>query len=183
MRFIDFFSLWACCQGAIAATAPNVTGIHHFKVPVSNINASLAWYTQVMGAQRIPELDHINSSGVRYAVELQMPSLGKTNMELRLDAQQAQTQQGFDPITWGVTGLQELQQWSQWLINNNVAVSPVFTGVTGWLLVFQVCKFSRVQIQEAKLNIPSRIRTKDSFVFTLISLTMKLIVQVKTLIG
>jgi hypothetical protein len=121
----------------VQAGPPNVTGIHHLKVPVSNINVSLAWYTRVMGAQRISTLDHINRAGARYAVELQMPSFGVTVMELRLNDAQATSQQMFDPITWGVQGLKDIQAWEQWLNTNNVATSPVFTGVTGWVLVFQ----------------------------------------------
>jgi hypothetical protein len=69
----------------VYAGPPNVTGIHHVKVPVFNINTSFTWYTRVMGAKNITTLDHINSSGIRYAVELEMPSFGKTVMELRLD--------------------------------------------------------------------------------------------------
>jgi hypothetical protein len=91
-----------------------------------------------MGAQHLTNLDHIDSTGVLYAVELAMPSFGRTVMELRLNTQQSSAQQMFDPITWGVETLAQLAQWKEWLTSNNVPGSPVFTGVTGWVLVFQV---------------------------------------------
>jgi hypothetical protein len=129
-----------------ASSPPIVTGIHHVKVPVSNINVSLAWYTRVMGAKHLTNLDHINAQGQRYAVELMLPSFGRTAMELRLNSDQAKSQEMFDPITWGVESLDQIKQWEEWLVMNNVATSPVFTGVTGWLLVFQVscCLFPKI---------------------------------------
>lgn len=132
------FLIYSGWSSVIAASPPNVTGIHHVKVPVSNINVSLAWYTRVMGAQRLTNLDHIDSTGVLYAVELAMPSFGRTVMELRLNTEQSSAQQMFDPITWAVETLPQLAQWKEWLTSNNVPASPVFTGVTGWVLVFQV---------------------------------------------
>ena len=62
---------------------PPIAGIHHIKFPVSNIDASLKWYTTVMSASHIRHLDHYTSSGKRYAAVLSLPALGETKIELR----------------------------------------------------------------------------------------------------
>ncbi len=124
--------------------APPVSGIHHLKFPVSNINVSIDWYAAVMGASRITTLDHINSSGERYAVEMMMPSFGRTVLELRLNPQQASNDMMFDPVTWGVETKADLDAWASWLDAKSVPHSPVFVGVTGWVLAMQVSRLGQV---------------------------------------
>ena len=65
------------------ASAPVIAGIHHLKFPVSDIDASLDWYTSVLSASRQPELDHFTASGTRYAVELKVPGMAQGVLELR----------------------------------------------------------------------------------------------------
>ncbi|MGK2880871.1 MAG: VOC family protein [Mycobacterium sp.] len=36
------------------SAAPGIGGIHHFFVTVSDIEASLAWYQRLLGANRVP---------------------------------------------------------------------------------------------------------------------------------
>ena len=48
-------------------TRPRVLGVHHLKFAVSNLDVSLAWYERVVGAKRVPNLDHIRKDGSRFA--------------------------------------------------------------------------------------------------------------------
>ena len=61
----------------------NLAGIHHLKFPVSDIDASIDWYTSVLSASRIAELDHFSASGRRYAVEMNVPGMSQGVLELR----------------------------------------------------------------------------------------------------
>ena len=65
------------------ASAPVISGIHHLKFPVSDIDAALDWYTSVLSASRQPELDHFTAGGIRYAVELRVPGIAQGVLELR----------------------------------------------------------------------------------------------------
>ena len=129
------------------SSPPEVSGIHHLKFPVSSLSTSLIWYQRVMGATHLSALDHINSDGHRYAVILKMPSFGNTALELRLDPVQAESQVGFNPITWAVDGLEDLEAWDKWLRGNQVRHSRVLKGVVGWVLCFEVSSGGDVGVE------------------------------------
>ena len=78
-----FLLLASGIKSRMGMASPPIAGIHHLKFPVSDIDVSLAWYTLVLSATHLPELDHFTKGGDRYAVELQMPAFGKTVLELR----------------------------------------------------------------------------------------------------
>lgn len=118
---------------------PSISGIHHLKFPVTNLETSLNWYTTVLGASRIAALDHFNSNGERYAIVLSLPALSGPNLELRLNPDQAKNQEMFDPVTLAVETKADLDAWGEFLDKHGVAHSPVLTGVVGWVLVFEVC--------------------------------------------
>jgi len=54
--------------------APRLNGLHHIKLPVSDLDTSLTRYGQVFGAEHLTRFDHHDGSGVRYAVTLQLPA-------------------------------------------------------------------------------------------------------------
>jgi len=43
--------------------APATKGLHHVKLPVSDLDASLAWYARVLGAQHQAQFDHFDERG------------------------------------------------------------------------------------------------------------------------
>lgn len=55
--------------------APRLNGLHHIKLPVSDLDTSLTRYGQVFGAEHLTRFDHHDGSGVRYAVTLQLPGV------------------------------------------------------------------------------------------------------------
>lgn len=43
--------------------SPTLSGLHHVKIPVGNLEASLDWYRVVFGAEHLAGLDHFDSDG------------------------------------------------------------------------------------------------------------------------
>lgn len=112
------------------------TGIHHLKVPVSDLNHSLDWYERVLGARRNPEHDHRTPLGVPYAYILAIPDIEIT-LELRLAPRAAKAMSGFDPVTYSVRDRSHLHSWTNHLDQLGVEHSGVLRGIIGWVLVFQ----------------------------------------------
>ena len=96
---------------------PPLQGIHHLKVPVSDLDASLTFYRRAFGARRIPEADHRRESdGSLYAYILAVPGLGAA-LELRLDPEQAERHRFFDPVTIAVSDRATLGAWDKYLLS------------------------------------------------------------------
>ncbi|KAF2721458.1 hypothetical protein K431DRAFT_284834 [Polychaeton citri CBS 116435] len=120
------------------AFRPQVLGIHHIKLAVSNLDISIAWYERVLGAQRVPELDHIRIDGTRYAAVCRMDDWQGLYVELRVVEQtRALRELLWDPITLAVQEAQDLQEWLTWLERWRTSHSPILVGVRGWILVFE----------------------------------------------
>lgn len=115
---------------------PHFLGIHHLKFAVSDLDRSLSFYTRILGASRLPKLDHVNAGGQLYAIIMEVPGLG-TPLELRLNSEHAAKQKGFDPVTLNVEGRADLQSWVQHLDAERVAHSPILTALVGWLVAFE----------------------------------------------
>jgi catechol 2,3-dioxygenase-like lactoylglutathione lyase family enzyme len=113
---------------------PQVAGIHHLKVPVSDLARSAAWYGEVLGAVRIPEYDHINAKGELFAQIFRVPGVD-TMVELRLAPGIAAGIRGFDPIMFSVELHDDLLTWIAHLNELTVENSGVLRGILGWTLV------------------------------------------------
>jgi catechol 2,3-dioxygenase-like lactoylglutathione lyase family enzyme len=109
-------------------------GIHHIKLPVSDLERSTEWYGAVLGARRLTELDHRRPDGTRFAVILQVPGLG-TNLELRLDPATAGALDGYDFLTLAVGDHATLEGWIAHLDALGIRHSPPIVALVGWLLV------------------------------------------------
>jgi catechol 2,3-dioxygenase-like lactoylglutathione lyase family enzyme len=116
--------------------APALDGVHHTKIPVSDLALSLAWYERVLGAVRRPEFDHHTNSGEVYAHILEVPGLDHV-VELRKAPKAAAALAGFDPVTYSVATRADLGKWIEHLDALGVGNSGELLGIVGWLLVFQ----------------------------------------------
>jgi catechol 2,3-dioxygenase-like lactoylglutathione lyase family enzyme len=115
--------------------APVLSGLHHLKIPVSDLEISVAWYEQVFGARHRSEYDHRDRNGILYAAMLDIPGLGVLT-ELRLAPKAAKAVAGYDPVTYGVADRAELDRWMAHLDACNVYHSPVISGYIGYLVIF-----------------------------------------------
>ena len=114
---------------------PPLQGIHHLKLPVSDLDTSLAFYERAFGARRIPEADHRRvSDGSLYAYILAVPGLG-TALELRLDPERAERHRLFDPVTIAVRDRATLGAWDDYLTGQGIVHSEVITAIQAWLMV------------------------------------------------
>jgi catechol 2,3-dioxygenase-like lactoylglutathione lyase family enzyme len=112
---------------------PSIAGIHHLKFNVSDLDRSLAFYSMALGAKRLSEFDHRLPSGELFAYILEVDHLG-TYLELRASPEKAAREAGLDPVTFAVKTHDDLLAWHDYFEASGVRHSPVFTGVTGWLL-------------------------------------------------
>lgn len=119
----------------IPAVSPGITGIHHLKIPVTDLQRSLKWYETALGAVRQPQFDHFLPDGTLFAHILEVPGLGYP-LELRLAPGMARNMRGFDPIVFAVQGRGDLQKWEQFLELVGIEHSSILRGIIGWLLVF-----------------------------------------------
>jgi catechol 2,3-dioxygenase-like lactoylglutathione lyase family enzyme len=113
---------------------PVIAGIHHLKLPVSDLAASLKWWEQVFGAERVPEADHVMPDGTLFAYILKVPALGAP-LELRLAPEKTVKEAQFDSVTLAVHEKADLDAWVNWLDTEGVENSRVLRGLAGWLLV------------------------------------------------
>src|SRR4029077_571768 len=80
------------------ADAPALAGIHHLKLPVTDLARSLEWYRSRLGYQgRVEILEQGTRMGVGLAHRAGGPDLG-----LRLDPERARAAAGFDYFAIGV---------------------------------------------------------------------------------
>lgn len=104
---------------------PPLQGIHHLKLPVSDLDTSLTFYERAFGARRIPEADHRRvADGSLYAYILTVPGLG-TALELRLDPERAERHRLFDPVTIAVRDRATLDAWDEYLTGQGIVHSEV----------------------------------------------------------
>lgn len=113
---------------------PKLSGIHHVKIPVTDLARSRAWYERVFGLRvtmEFPEKD-----GEVRGLGGFIPGLGDTGLALRLNPKAAEGCQGFDPISFGVDDRADIEAWASHLDSLDIRHSPVIDASKGWLLVF-----------------------------------------------
>jgi catechol 2,3-dioxygenase-like lactoylglutathione lyase family enzyme len=113
--------------------APAITGVHHFSVTVTDLEASVAWYERVFGAQRVPlEFPHYECEETGYGVLVVEPRSGLAfglhtnsgNDGVPFD--EADT--GLDHVGFNVASRGELDSWAAWLDELGIGHSGVRTG-------------------------------------------------------
>jgi catechol 2,3-dioxygenase-like lactoylglutathione lyase family enzyme len=114
-------------------TPPRLNGLHHIKLPVSDLDTSLTWYQHVFGADHLTHFDHYDHTGQRYAVILQRPGVDIL-IELRWAPQAATAT--YDPVSLVAGGADDLHAWTTHLDGLGIEHSPIITALAGQLLVF-----------------------------------------------
>jgi catechol 2,3-dioxygenase-like lactoylglutathione lyase family enzyme len=113
---------------------PTLSGIHHVKIPVTDLTRSIDWYARVFGftvTMEFPDAD-----GVVRGVGGDLPGLGDTLLTLRVNPMAAEGCRGFDPVSFGVDDHTDIQAWATHLDELDIGHSPVIEASVGWLLVF-----------------------------------------------
>lgn len=114
---------------------PHLAGVHHVKIPVTDLARSVAWYASVFGFQTTMTFADAEDGVVR-GVAGTAPGLGDTLLTLRVNAKAAEGCKGFDPVSFAVDDLPDIQAWAAYLDRLDIPHSPVIEASVGWLLVF-----------------------------------------------
>jgi len=113
---------------------PAHAGIHHIKLPVTDLERSVQWYRDVLEAHRLTDLDHRRPDGTLFAVILDIPGIAG-RVELRLDPATAAALRGYDFLTLTVEDRPALDAWVAHLDARGITHSPPIVALVGWLLV------------------------------------------------
>jgi catechol 2,3-dioxygenase-like lactoylglutathione lyase family enzyme len=115
---------------AMTGTAPTLDGIHHVKLPVADLERSIAWYAEHLGYDvqtRFIEQE------VLMGVSLSHPNGGPV-LALRLDPDLAARAAGFDYFSLGVPTRAELEDLADRLTAAGVDHAGVHYATIGWIL-------------------------------------------------
>jgi len=101
--------------------------LHHFGLTVSDVAASAAWYTDVLGFEQVGQ--HVSPDGSRRKVFLRHPGL-PVRLGLVQHGQDPrgpfdETRIGLDHVALAVDSADELDEWVQRLAAHRVTYSPV----------------------------------------------------------
>jgi catechol-2,3-dioxygenase len=111
---------------------PDIVGIHHVKIPVTDLAYSRAWYERVLDLE--PHIEWCDDDGVTRGVAYR-PKRGFT-LALRENPAAATGLTGFDPLAILVDTRADLDAWVARLDRLAVAHGPVLDGTLGWLVTF-----------------------------------------------
>ena len=106
-------------MGARDAMA-SICGIHHVKVPVSDVAASRDWYAEVFDF--MPTLDFEDEATLLGVV---LEHRSGVALLLYLDPERSHALAGFDPVGLAVSSTAELQAWVTDLDQRGVAHTPI----------------------------------------------------------
>jgi catechol 2,3-dioxygenase-like lactoylglutathione lyase family enzyme len=86
---------------------PDLSGFHHVKLPVADLNRSRDWYTSVLGLR--VDIEFVED-GVLMGLALEDAS-ARLRLALRLDPVRAGALAGFDPIAIEVPKREDVEGW------------------------------------------------------------------------
>lgn len=94
-------------------------GIDHLKLPSLSITKTHDFYTTIFPFTPLPQYDHFTPEHKLFA-KMFYYEPHKLIVEVRYVPEQAAAQKGWDPITWGVSKRQDLEEWIKWFDANGV---------------------------------------------------------------
>jgi glyoxylase I family protein len=117
---------------------PDITGIHHVALSVTDLDRSVTWYRDVLG---LVELVRDRGEGVEYVV-LAHVGAGLGIGLRRFDdvdggAAFSHLNPGMDHIAFQVRDRAELEAWEAWLEERSVTFSPIADHPIGEVIVFR----------------------------------------------
>ena len=110
--------------------APLLDGIHHLKLPVTDLERSLAWYQHRLGYVVIKEFVE---DGIRMGVAMTHLN-GGPDLALRLDPPRARAAAGFDYFAIGVPGRDAIDALAARFTTLHDEHAGVMRTPVGWVL-------------------------------------------------
>ena len=115
---------------------PQITGVHHIGITVTDLDTSVTWYTRVLGARKLRRLDigPTTKALVQLGpVTLGLVSHGRTAAPGPFDEHRA----GLDHLSLAVPDTAVLRAWEARLGSAGVENSGIVRGATGALIAFR----------------------------------------------
>lgn len=109
---------------------PVLDGIHHLKLPVTDLDRSLTWYQDHLGYR--PLMNFVED-GVVMGMALTHPG-GGPDLAIRLDPERAAAAAGFDYFAIGVPGKDAIDALAAHLTSRGVFHAGVQRTPVGWIL-------------------------------------------------
>jgi catechol 2,3-dioxygenase-like lactoylglutathione lyase family enzyme len=110
--------------------APALAGVHHLKLPVTDLARSREWYRSRLGYQLFAEFVE---QGRLMGCALAHPN-GGPQLALRLDPERATAAAGFDYFAIGVSDKEAIDQLAARLTGLGEAHAGVHRASAGWIL-------------------------------------------------
>jgi catechol 2,3-dioxygenase-like lactoylglutathione lyase family enzyme len=111
--------------------APLLDGIHHLKLPVADLERSLAWYQRRLGYEVMHEFVE---DGTRMGIAMTHPN-GGPDLAIRLDPERARAAAGFDYFAIGVPGRDAIERLAERFTTLGDAHAGVERTPVGWVLL------------------------------------------------
>jgi catechol 2,3-dioxygenase-like lactoylglutathione lyase family enzyme len=110
--------------------APRLDGVHHLKLPVSDLGRARAWYESRLGYE--PEVEFVEA-GRLMGVALRHPN-GGPRLALRLDPERARAAAGFDYFSFAVPDKATMESLAERLTGFGDEHAGVHFATVGWIL-------------------------------------------------
>ena len=116
-----------------SARVGEVLGIHHIKIPVSNLATSRQWYERVFELEPLTEFRDDEDGVVRGVV---YRSMGDLALSLRENPSAARGVAGFDPFALMLRGRADIEYWANRLDELGVPHAAVIEAPIGYIMSF-----------------------------------------------
>lgn len=115
----------------VAMSSVKFSGVHHVKLPVSDLARSRAWYERVLGYT--VEREFPDDDGVVRGVGGRLPGAG-VPVALRQNGQAAAGNAGFDPVSFAIADRAAAEAWTAHFDALGVRHSGIRTATRGWVV-------------------------------------------------
>lgn len=113
-------------------TQPLIVGVHHVKLPVSDLQRSRDWYERVLGLEVL--VDFPDEDGVVRGLAGVLPGQPPLALALRENVDAARGAAGFDPVSFAVADHEASMAWAAHFDRLGLEHSEVAEGTMGWVL-------------------------------------------------
>lgn len=108
---------------------PVLTGLHNTRIPVSDLQRSIDWYSRIFGFE---ELMEFTNHGTRTGMVLSHPSGAR--LILMIDPEGAARVKGLGPVAFGVADRAQLATWVERLTALGIEDVSSYQGHLGWIV-------------------------------------------------
>jgi glyoxylase I family protein len=120
---------------------PQLAGTHHVALTVTDIDASLAWYRDVLGFEHVPQLDYKHPDGGGHGVVTIEPRSQTVLVLHHHDANErerfTESRTGLDHVCFAVPDREAMEAWQRRFEQLGVAFSPIAEQAGVLILVFR----------------------------------------------